>query len=331
MIKDEYGNRRFYGVYRGVVAENQDPRSEFRLKLKVPQVLHDQVSDWAWSVHQPGVARSIPKVGTGVWVVFEGGDPSYPIWTGTFNNSITGDFPTSSLNYGSFQSTQTQPISSSLPTALTLNQVDEANNVSIVDNSKIVMTALGTYNIQFSLQLASSGSAEHEVYIWLSKNGTAVSGSNGVLTLPKSPGNPARALASWNYVLTLSSSDYIQFFAEADSGAASVISAPAYAAGSLNPHTIGTQTITTGTQYNSTTGLTRITLGSSATFAVGETVYITGVIPTAYNGTWVTQTGTTGTSLYIKTNSNLGSITDSGTVSEIPFTPSLIVTVSQVK
>jgi hypothetical protein len=60
-------------------------------------------------------------------------------------------------------------------------------------------------------------------------------------------------------------------------------------------------------------------------------VYIDGVVPTTYNGTWITQIGTTGTSLYIKTNSNLGDITNSGTVSEIPFTPSLIVTVSQVK
>jgi hypothetical protein len=330
MIHDGYGNRRFYGFYRGVVAENQDPRGEFRLKLKIPQVLHDQISDWAWSVHQPGVARSIPKIGTGVWVTFEGGDPSYPIWTGTFNTANTGDFSTTSLNYASFQSTQTQAISSSLPTALTLNQVDEANNVSIVSNSKIVMAASGTYNIQFSLQLASSGSAEHEVYIWLSLNGTPVAGSNGVITLAKSPGNPARAIASWNYVLTLSKNDYVQLFAEADSTAASVISAPAYPAGSLNPHTIGTQTITTGTQYNSTTGLTNLTI-SSATFAVGELVYIYSVVPTTYNGAWVTQTGTSGTSLYIKTDANLGSITNSGTVSEIPFTPSLIVTVTQVK
>lgn len=331
MIRDEYGNHRFYGLYRGVVVDNKDPLNQYRLKLKVPQVLHDQITDWAWSVHEPGVARSIPTPGVGVLVMFEGGDPSFPVWLGTSIAFNTGVYPTSNLNYGSFQSTQTQPISSSIPTALTLNKTDESNNVSISNNSKIVIGTSGTYNIQFSLQLASSGSAEHEVYIWGSVNGVAVSGSNGVVTMAKSPGNPARTLASWNYILTLSANDYFELYAEADSGAASVISAPAYNAGSLNPHTIGNQTIATGTQYNSTTGLTKITLGSSATFTVGETVYIDGVVPTTYNDTWITQTGTTGTSLYIKTNSNLGSITNSGTVSEIPFTPSLIVTVSQVK
>jgi len=94
MIYDEYGSRRFYGVYRGVVVENQDPKNEFRLKLKIPQVLHDQVSDWAWGVHQPGVSRSIPEISSGVWVSFEGGDPSYPVWTGSFK---TGDFINASI------------------------------------------------------------------------------------------------------------------------------------------------------------------------------------------------------------------------------------------
>jgi hypothetical protein len=44
MIHDGYGNRRFYGIYRGVVVENQDPLGEFRLKLKIPQVLQDRTS-----------------------------------------------------------------------------------------------------------------------------------------------------------------------------------------------------------------------------------------------------------------------------------------------
>jgi hypothetical protein len=333
MIHDGYGNRRFYGMYRGVVAENQDPRGEFRLKLKIPQVLHDQISDWAWAIHQPGVTRSIPKVGTGVWVTFEGGDPSYPIWTGTFNTASTGDFPTSSLNYGSFQGTSTQAISATTPTPLNVDYVDESNNVRIVDSNKMYIDVIGTYNIQFSIQLSSTGTGVHDVYIWLARNGVAVGGAAGVITVParKNASVPGSVVAGWNYVLTVGAGEYFQLIAEAESDSASVISAKYTAPGELNSHAIGTQTITTGTQYNATTGITRLTLGTSATFTIGETVYISGVVPTTYNGAWITQTGTTGTDLYIKTNSNLGSVTNSGVVSEIPDVPSVVITVTQIK
>jgi hypothetical protein len=30
-----------------------------------------------------------PPVGQGVWVEFEGGDSSFPIWTGTFGKNVT--------------------------------------------------------------------------------------------------------------------------------------------------------------------------------------------------------------------------------------------------
>lgn len=333
MIHDDYGNRRFYGIYRGVVAENKDPLGQFRLKVRVPQILFDQVSDWAWSIHQPGVTRSIPKVGAGVWVAFEGGDPSYPIWTGTFDTANTGDFPTSSLNYGSFQGTSTQVISATVPTPLNVDFVDESNNVRIVNSNQIYIDVLGTYNIQFSIQLTSTGVGVHDVYIWLAKNGVAVGGAAGVITVPakKSASIPGSIVAGWNYVITVKDGDYFQLIAEAESDSASAISAAYTAPGGLNSHTIGTQTITTGTEFIPATGLTKLTLGTSATFTVGETVYIDGVVPTTYNNAWVTQAGTSGTSLYIKTDTNLGNITNSGNVSEIPDVPSVVITVTQIK
>lgn len=84
MIKDEYGNRRFFGVYRGIVQSNTDPLNKGRLKLQVPQVLGEAVTGWAWPIEQPGVARTLPEIGVGVFVMFEGGDPSFPLWIGTF-------------------------------------------------------------------------------------------------------------------------------------------------------------------------------------------------------------------------------------------------------
>jgi hypothetical protein len=88
MIKDSYGNARFYGVYRGVVFDNNDKQNLKRLRLQVPQILADQPTHWAWPVETPGVATNTPKIGQGVWVMFEGGDPSYPIWLGVFGTEV---------------------------------------------------------------------------------------------------------------------------------------------------------------------------------------------------------------------------------------------------
>lgn len=84
MITDSYGNRRFYGIYRGVVQDNADPLGQGRVRLKIPQVLFNTITDWAWASNTHGVRVPAPMIGQGVWVQFEGGDPSFPVWVGTF-------------------------------------------------------------------------------------------------------------------------------------------------------------------------------------------------------------------------------------------------------
>jgi uncharacterized protein involved in type VI secretion and phage assembly len=77
---------RFYGKYRGTVTDVDDPT--LRIKAKVPAVLGDQDSGWCtpcvpYAGDGVGFAF-IPEVGAGVWIEFEGGDVSYPIWTGCY-------------------------------------------------------------------------------------------------------------------------------------------------------------------------------------------------------------------------------------------------------
>ncbi len=80
---------RFTGKYRGFVADNQDPLNLGRVKVTVPAVLGpDTVSGWALPcVPYAGNGTGflfVPEVDTPVWVEFEGGDPSFPIWSGAF-------------------------------------------------------------------------------------------------------------------------------------------------------------------------------------------------------------------------------------------------------
>jgi len=78
---------RFFGKYRGIVDDNADPASRARLLVRVPAVLGD-TAVWAMPcVPYAGAGvglHLLPEPGTGVWVEFEAGDASYPIWTGFF-------------------------------------------------------------------------------------------------------------------------------------------------------------------------------------------------------------------------------------------------------
>ncbi|MBM9623147.1 phage baseplate assembly protein V [Streptomyces zhihengii] len=80
------GNNRFLGKFRGRVVSNDDPLRIGRVTVKVPDVLGDEVSTWALPCLPFAGDRSghyaVPSAGAGVWVEFEQGDPSYPIWSG---------------------------------------------------------------------------------------------------------------------------------------------------------------------------------------------------------------------------------------------------------
>lgn len=82
------GNNKFYGVYRGVVVDNKDPLKKSRLKLRIPQVLGNTVTEWAWASYSPGTTNVVVAIGDSVWAMFEGGDPSFPMWLGTTSNEV---------------------------------------------------------------------------------------------------------------------------------------------------------------------------------------------------------------------------------------------------
>jgi uncharacterized protein involved in type VI secretion and phage assembly len=81
----EHQLSKFFGKYSGSVTDNRDPLLRGRLRVKVPQVL-GEAEVWALPC-VPYAGKDVgfftlPKTGTVVWVEFEAGDPSFPIWTG---------------------------------------------------------------------------------------------------------------------------------------------------------------------------------------------------------------------------------------------------------
>jgi uncharacterized protein involved in type VI secretion and phage assembly len=79
-------DRTFYGKYRGIVTDNQDPLMMGRVRARVPDVMGDQESGWAMPCAPFGGSNTgffaLPPSGAGVWIEFEHGDLEYPIWSG---------------------------------------------------------------------------------------------------------------------------------------------------------------------------------------------------------------------------------------------------------
>jgi phage baseplate assembly protein gpV len=82
----EQSRQLFYGKYKGTVTDVDDPESLGRIRVLVPDVYHDLESPWAKPCTPyagPDIGfYAVPPVGAAVWVEFEKGDPSLPIWSG---------------------------------------------------------------------------------------------------------------------------------------------------------------------------------------------------------------------------------------------------------
>jgi uncharacterized protein involved in type VI secretion and phage assembly len=95
--------RRLLGKYRGTVVNNIDPMMRGRLLVSVPDAIGMVPSSWAepcvplaGPTGPPMGVYMVPVIGAGVWVEFEQGDASRPIWVGCRWGS-SSDIPTLAL------------------------------------------------------------------------------------------------------------------------------------------------------------------------------------------------------------------------------------------
>jgi hypothetical protein len=159
--------------------------------------------------------------------------------------------------------------------------LDFSNGVTVVSDSRITFANTGIYNLQFSVQLENSDTQEHDVTIWLRKNGVDVVGSAGfVAVVSKHGGINGHVLPSWNYLLDVVAGEYYELVWSATS---TQVTMPFIAAGSPPPSTasaIFTVTQQSGimagtgiTALNSLTGAaqTLATNGSGTDFNISST------------------------------------------------------------
>ncbi len=72
----------FSGAYRGIVMDTRDPGNRNRIKVKIPTITGDSISEWIPPMVSGGYVVT-PSPGEQVWILFEAGDVDFPLWLGS--------------------------------------------------------------------------------------------------------------------------------------------------------------------------------------------------------------------------------------------------------
>jgi len=121
--------------------------------------------------------------------------------------------------YAQYQDDISQPLGAvNVGQPVKFRTMDYSNGVSVVSDTRITIANTGIYNLQFSFQYQNTSSQEHDVTIWLRKNGSDVAGSAGFVAVVSSHGGtPGHCLPSWNYLLDAVGGDYYELYWSATS------------------------------------------------------------------------------------------------------------------
>ena len=175
--------------------------------------------------------------------------------------------------WGSFYDTTTQTAgSTTVAYPITLNTTSGSNGVAIGSpTSRVVFTYAGVYSITFSIQFENSSSDDHRITTWLKKNGTDITDSSSITSIPKSHGADNGAIITTiNYVIQLQAGDYLETYWQTESTAVSIKTIPAGTTPTtpLSPSIIFTAVqggiITQGSTSNSLASLTDVSFTSLA-------------------------------------------------------------------
>ena len=138
--------------------------------------------------------------------------------------------------YAQYQDNITQPLGAvNVGQPAKFRTMDFSNGVTVVSDTQITIANTGIYNLQFSFQFQNIDSQEHDVTIWLRKNGADVAGSAGFVAVVSSHGGtPGHCIPSWNYLLDAVGGDYYELYWSATS---TQVTMEYYPAGSPPPAT----------------------------------------------------------------------------------------------
>jgi len=99
------------------------------------------------------------------------------------------------------------------PQAMNLGTVDFSQNLSLQAGTKITIADTGIYNLQFSAQYENQHNAEHDINIWLVKDGAHVDNTNTLIQIPKNQsGHFGLVVAAWNFLINAISGEQYELY-----------------------------------------------------------------------------------------------------------------------
>ena len=101
------------------------------------------------------------------------------------------------------------------PTAIKFGTTDISNDISVVNDgsgnaTQITFANDGLYNISVNLQIDNSASSEYSLYVWQRKNGSDVTASSSVISVPKAASG-GTTIFELNTLFSATAGDYIQY------------------------------------------------------------------------------------------------------------------------
>ena len=134
--------------------------------------------------------------------------------------------------YGEFTKTaaSTVPGAANTSYAISWDNTEIANGVSIVSGSQITVTESGLYSFDVTLQLQSNSGVDKDVRFWFKENGTNVTNTTRIVTVSV---NAAYTPLSISSIFSLDAGDYIELWWQASSTNVALVTV---AAGGVAPN-----------------------------------------------------------------------------------------------
>jgi hypothetical protein len=117
--------------------------------------------------------------------------------------------------YGEFTKTgaSTSPAAINTSYAITWDNTEIANGISIVSSSQLTVVDSGLYQFDVTLQLQSQSGNDKNVIFWFKKNGTNIANTSRVITVSVNNAYTPISLADF---FTLAAGDYIELWWQSD-------------------------------------------------------------------------------------------------------------------